>query len=145
VVGSGNWTPGSPISVNGIQISLSGAPRANDQFDVAPTRNWASSNGNALAMVGLGSQAVVDGANLADAYAGLLSDVGVRVQSANSAAEVSGSVASQAKATLSSQTGVNLDEEAAKLIQYQQAYQAAAKILQVAQKIFDTVLGMTNG
>jgi flagellar hook-associated protein 1 FlgK len=95
--------------------------------------------------VGLGTRPLLDGANLADAYAAVLSDVGVRVQSANSSADVSEAVAAQAKETLSSQTGVNLDEEAAKLIQYQQAYQAAAKILQVAQKIFDTVLGLANG
>jgi flagellar hook-associated protein 1 FlgK len=53
-------------------------------------------------------------------------------------------VAARAKEALASETGVNLDEEAARLIQYQQSYQAAAKILQVAQKIFDTVLGMAN-
>jgi flagellar hook-associated protein 1 FlgK len=35
---------------------------------------------------------------------------------------------------------VNLDEEAAKLIQYQQAYQASAKMIQVAQTVFDSLL-----
>ncbi|MEY2690139.1 MAG: hypothetical protein RL375_4339 [Pseudomonadota bacterium] len=141
---SGTWTPGTPISYNGVELSLSGVPRAGDTFSVALTTQSSSSNGNALAMVALGSQAVIDGANLSDAYAHLLSDVGVRVQSANSAVEVSTAVAARAKEALASETGVNLDEEAARLIQYQQSYQAAAKILQVAQKIFDTVLGMAN-
>jgi flagellar hook-associated protein 1 FlgK len=49
-------------------------------------------------------------------------------------------VAAQAETTRSSHSGVNLDEEAARLIQYQQSYQAAAKILQIAQTVFDTLL-----
>ena len=69
-----------------------------------------------------------------------MSSIGVRVQSAASAAQISGAVADQAQTTLSSKTGVNLDEEAARLIQYQQSYQAAAKILQIAQTVFDTLL-----
>ena len=49
-------------------------------------------------------------------------------------------MAAQAESLRSSTSGVNLDEEAARLIQYQQSYQAAAKILQVAQSVFDTLL-----
>ncbi|MFM2065441.1 MAG: hypothetical protein RLZZ584_350 [Pseudomonadota bacterium] len=142
---SDTWTSSRPISYQGMALSLTGTPRMGDTFDVTPTRNFASSNGNALAMVSLGTRPVLDGANLADAYASVLSDVGVRVQSARSSADVSEAVAGQTRQNLSSQTGVNLDEEAARLIQYQQSYQAAAKILQVAQKIFDTVLGIANG
>ena len=41
---------------------------------------------------------------------------------------------------MAEKSGVNLDEEAARLIQYQQSYQAAAKMLQVAQSVFDTLL-----
>jgi flagellar hook-associated protein 1 FlgK len=49
-------------------------------------------------------------------------------------------VAQQAELMRSADAGVNLDEEAARLIQFQQSYQAAAKVLQVAQSIFDTLL-----
>jgi flagellar hook-associated protein 1 FlgK len=69
-----------------------------------------------------------------------MSDVGVRVQSAQSISDISSAMASQAEATRAGQSGVNLDEEAARLIQYQQSYQAAAKVLQVAQSVFDTLL-----
>jgi flagellar hook-associated protein 1 FlgK len=62
------------------------------------------------------------------------------VQSAQSVSDISGAVADQAEQSRSSQAGVNLDEEAARLIQYQQSYQAAAKVLQVAQAVFDTLL-----
>jgi flagellar hook-associated protein 1 FlgK len=54
-------------------------------------------------------------------------------------------VAGQAELTRSSHAGVNLDEEAARLIQYQQSYQAAAKVLQVAQSLFDTLLQAAAG
>lgn len=58
---------------------------------------------------------------------------------------ISGSVARQAVEQRDSNAGVNLDEEAARLIQYQQAYQAAAKVLQIAQKAMETLLATTTG
>ena len=66
--------------------------------------------------------------------------VGVQVQGASIATDMSAAVADQAEQARSSQAGVNLDEEAARLIQFQQSYQAAAKVLQVAQSLFDTLL-----
>jgi flagellar hook-associated protein 1 FlgK len=83
---------------------------------------------------------VVPGVSVTDAYANVLADVGVRVQSARYSAQQSTSIADDAKAALTDKTGVNLDEEAARLIQFQQSYQAAAKMLQVAQSLFDTLL-----
>jgi flagellar hook-associated protein 1 FlgK len=62
------------------------------------------------------------------------------VQSAGLAADQSAAVASDAKTAVAEKSGVNLDEEAARLIQFQQSYQAAARILQVAQSVFDTLL-----
>ena len=88
----------------------------------------------------MSSGGVGGGSTITDAYAAAMSRIGVRVQGAASTAEISGSVATQAEAARSAKSGVNLDEEAARLIQYQQSYQAAAKILQVAQSIFDTLL-----
>ncbi|MGK3885415.1 flagellar basal body rod C-terminal domain-containing protein, partial [Enterococcus faecium] len=63
-----------------------------------------------------------------------------RVQSANYLSGVSKSVASEAEASRSGEAGVNLDEEASRLIQYQQAYQAAAKVLQTAQTLFNELM-----
>ena len=68
----------------------------------------------------------------------------VRVQSAESSASISAAVAQQTEQVRSSQDGVNLDEEAARLIQFQQSYQAAAKVLQVPQSLFDTLLDATR-
>jgi flagellar hook-associated protein 1 FlgK len=79
-----------------------------------------------------------------DAWAAALADIGVRVQGAHTATDISTAAADAAKAARDHTSGVNLDEEAARLIQFQQSYQAAAKILQVAQSVFDTLLDATR-
>jgi flagellar hook-associated protein 1 FlgK len=69
-----------------------------------------------------------------------MATVGVRTQSAKYAAGISDSIASNLETSRTSVAGVNLDEEAANLLKYQQAYQASAKMIQIAQSIFDTLL-----
>jgi flagellar hook-associated protein 1 FlgK len=53
-------------------------------------------------------------------------------------------IVTQTQAAQQSLSGVNLDEEAANLIRYQQAYQASGKVLQVAATLFDTILELGN-
>ena len=150
--GSGSWQPGQPVpapplDINGYALQLSGVPRSGDTLTVAPTpaSAMASNNGNALALLALRDGAVADGRSATEAWSQALADIGVRVQSARSSSEISSAVASRAEQARSSQSGVNLDEEAARLIQYQQSYQAAAKVLQVAQSLFDTLLEVASG
>ena len=66
------------------------------------------------------------------------------MQGGKSAAALSTAIAADAKTAATSVSGVNLDEEAAKLLQYQQSYQASAKILQIAQSVFDTLMQSTG-
>jgi flagellar hook-associated protein 1 FlgK len=73
-----------------------------------------------------------------------MADIGVRAQGAMTASSISTQVADAAKQAWSERSGVNLDEEAAKLMFYQQGYQAASKVLQVAQTLFDTLLDVTR-
>ena len=140
---------GEPISlVDGAgnvlwDMTIAGTPAVGDEIHVDPTAAPEASNGNALAMLALRDAALVGGDTVTDAWAGALSDMGVRVQSAQGAADLSASVAADAQARNASASGVNLDEEAARLIQYQQSYQAAAKMLQVAQAVFDSLLQAT--
>ena len=149
--GVGSWTAGSAIALNGFELDLNGVPRSGDAFSVGKTLYPASNNGNALAFTALRDAELVGrgplsaggvggGSSITDAYAAAMANIGVRVQGARSTADISGAVAAQAEASRSAKSGVNLDEEAARLIQYQQSYQAAAKILQIAQNIFDTLL-----
>jgi len=143
--GTGNpaglaYTPGQAISFNGWALQLNGVPKPGDSFVVAANTFPATTGGNAEAMLALRDTPMFDGAPTTDGYAALLSQIGVRVQSAGFSAEISKSIASSVEADRSAVSGVNLDEEAAKLLQFQQAYQASAKILQVSQTIFDSLL-----
>jgi flagellar hook-associated protein 1 FlgK len=148
--GTGTWTAGTPIGLNGFELNLVGVPKSGDTVSIVPTVVVAANNGNALGFTRLAQAGIVAPAggagsgaasqSITDAYASALANIGVRVQGGKTAASISGAVASQAESARANKAGVNLDEEAAKLIQYQQSYQAAAKILQVAQAIFDTML-----
>jgi flagellar hook-associated protein 1 FlgK len=153
--GSATWQAGTPIGLNGFEMALAGVPANGDRFTVDRTAFPASNNGNARALVDLRDAALVgqrssggvvtqSGVTVTDAYANALADIGVRVQSSNTSAKMSASAAADAKAANAESTGVNLDEEAARLIQFQQSYQAAAKMLQVAQSVFDTLLQMAG-
>jgi flagellar hook-associated protein 1 FlgK len=149
--GTGSWSAGAPIQLNGWSLELSGVPRSGDVLAVQKTAFPAGDNGNANALLALrdvafvGRQAGVSaGQTVTDAYASALADVGVRVQSARLSADQSDSIAADAKTAQASKSGVNLDEEAARLIQFQQSYQAAARMLQVAQSLFDTLLRVAS-
>jgi flagellar hook-associated protein 1 FlgK len=157
VTASGNatWTPGQPISLNGFELNLDGVPASGDTIAVGKTAHPESNNGNALAMVALRDESFVGrdmqidgsvqgGETATDAYASVLANVGVRVQSARTASTISSAASAEADSAVASKSGVNLDEEAGRLIQFQQGYQAAAKVLQVAQAIFDTLLQMAS-
>jgi len=92
----------------------------------------------------LGGGIVAPGMNVTDAYAAALGTIGIRVQGGAAAAEQSAAIAADATTAVSEKSGVNLDEEAARLIQFQQSYQAAAKMLQIAQSLFDNLLTLGN-
>jgi flagellar hook-associated protein 1 FlgK len=154
--GSGSWLAGEPLpappdgGINGFALELAGQPADGDRVVVEGTRYPASQNGNAQALAGLASGGLVGqtaGAALdfSEAFASAMADIGVRVQSARTAAGLSQAAAAGAQSRVAQASGVNLDEEAARLIQFQQSYQAAAKVLQVAQSVFDTLLEMARG
>ncbi|MBU1442255.1 MAG: flagellar hook-associated protein FlgK, partial [Gammaproteobacteria bacterium] len=140
------YAAGEPISYNGWSMTLSGTPKPGDTITIqAATPGYSALNaGNAGALLGLRDKAVFDGAPLTDGYAALMAQVGVRSQSAQYSEGISGSIATSLETQRTSVSGVNLDEEAAKLLQYQQAYQASAKMIQIAQNIFDSLLQGIN-
>jgi flagellar hook-associated protein 1 FlgK len=155
VIGTGTWKPGSPIAYNGFELTLNGVPNDGDVMSVDPTQYPSGNNGNALSLLALRDEDIVGrinqgggstapGATITNAYSQVIGSVGVRVQDAKTSATISSTLAANSKELLSNKTGVNLDEEAARLIQFQQGYQAAAKILQVAQTVFDTLLNISR-
>ena len=134
--------PATLPATPGWSITLKGEPKAGDSFTIGPQPAGFSklNAGNATAMMNLRDKTLFDGAALTDGYSSLIAQIGVRGQGANFAAEVSSTIASNLERDRTSVAGVNLDEEAAKLLQYQQAYQASAKMMQIAQGIFDTLI-----
>lgn len=147
VVGSGTgdpvnqtYVPGQPISFNGWTLRLAGQPKPGDVFTIGATASPATDNRNARALLAIGRQPVVNGLSINDAYAGIVADIGIRAQGAEAAKVQSERVLENAKAAQAEISGVNLDEEAALILQYQQAYQAAAKLMSTVQNMFDTLI-----
>jgi len=141
---SQNYVAGTPIAVNGWSMVTSGTPSAGDSIAVSATGAQASDGNNAVALANLQNQSLVSGSPLATGYAALVADVGGMAQTANTVQTSQQQVLSSATSAEASVSGVNLDEEATKLIQYQQQYQAAAKVISTASTLFNTILNLGN-
>ena len=128
------------LSFNGWSMKLDGAPATGDTLRVVATPNPAADNRNARAMQALGSASVADGATVIGRYAELIGDIGARTQGARSQGDMSQRLFDDAERARTEMSGVNLDEEAARLMQYQQAYQAAAKVIAAANEMFRSLL-----
>ncbi len=134
------YTPGMRLSFNGWSMKLEGTPAAGDTLRVGPTVNPGADNRNARALQALGDAAIVDGRKVVDRYAALVGDIGLRTQSAQASGDMSRRIHEDAEQARTAMSGVNLDEEAARLLQYQQAYQAAAKVVATANEMFRALL-----
>ena len=136
------FKPGEPIEYNGWSLTLRGIPSAGDSFSVsmATPADVRQNAGNAVGFQVLRDTAMFEGVPFGDGYVTIFSDIGTRVQSAQFSSAFSGQVAATAENARANVAGVNLDEEAARMLQFQQSYQAAAKFLQVAQSTFDSLL-----
>jgi flagellar hook-associated protein 1 FlgK len=145
--GTGNpvnvpYTAGSNISYNGWTVQISGTPAAGDIFNVATNSNAVGDNRNALLMAGLQTQNLMSNgtASLGDIYSQLVGKVGSKDQEVSASSTAQTNMLAQTVASQQAVSGVNLDEEAANLIQYQNAYQASAKAMQIADSLFTTLL-----
>ncbi|KFJ13377.1 flagellar hook-associated protein FlgK [Delftia acidovorans] len=149
---TGLYTSGQPIQLApGLQVKITGTPAINGTTSDKVTLGKATDPqygtayqrdaGNASSFLALRDSKLFDGSTtLSDGFSTAMAQVGTRTQSAQYAAKLSETIAKNLEADRTAVSGVNLDEEAAKLLQYQQSYQASAKMLQVAQSIFDSVL-----
>jgi len=133
--------PQQTISYNGWAFDLAGTPAAGDTITVkADPGDPSGDNRNALALAGLGSTKIAGGSTLTDSYAALISQVGTRAASLNVSKAAQQTAYDQAVAAEQSLSGVNLDEEGANLLRYQQAYAAAGKVLGMSSELFDQLL-----
>ena len=149
VAGTGTYASGEAFTVNGWRMTLTGTPAVGDTVTVGNTMDLGEGRklnaGNATAFLALRDKPLYDdGTTLSDGFSAAMAVIGTRTQSAKYAAELSASVATNLEADRNAFSGVNLDEEAARLLQFQQSYQASAKVIQIAQSLFDSVLNAVN-
>jgi flagellar hook-associated protein 1 FlgK len=140
--GSFTYAAGGNIAQNGWQVQVSGAPAAGDSFTVQRNAGGTGDNRNALLSASQQSQAVLANGTVSvnNAVSALITGIGSQAQQINTAQTAQTAVNTQAVSNQQSVSGVNLDEEAAKLLQWQQAYQAAAKALQIGSTLFQSLL-----
>ena len=128
------------ISYRGLSFTFNSVVESGDKFYFDNNSNGNGDNANILRISDLQDQPVIGSYTLTEAYVDYVQRAGNVAQQASLAEKTLGVVYDQALQTRESAVGVNLDEEAADLIRFQQAYQANAKIVQVAGDVFDTLL-----
>lgn len=141
-----NALTGATITIAGMNFTISGTPNNGDTFTVTRNPSGVSDGRNALALGKLQTQNTVAGgtANYQVAYARLVSDVGNKTREIQVTGEAQTVLLKQSQDARDSLSGVNLDEEAANLLRYQQAYQASAKALDIGSKLFDVILALRS-
>jgi flagellar hook-associated protein 1 FlgK len=144
--GSFTYTSGSPITINGWEVEISGAPAAGDAFTIKDNSGGTGDNRNAQALVDSLNAKVLDSGttSINDATTRLIGGIGVTARQAQASRDAQSVIKQEAVDARDSVSGVNLDEEAANMLRYQQAYQAAAQIISVANTLFDSLLAATR-
>ena len=143
------YTSGANITYNGWTTQISGSPAAGDVFTVSANAGGVSDNRNAMLMGALQTRATMIGSSTSNptasyqsAYSQIVGSVGSKTSEVQAIAAAQQGLLDHATQALQSTSGVNLDEEAANLLRYQQAYQASAKVLEIASKVFDEILAL---
>lgn len=143
VIASGAYSAGQPIAFQGAQVTVNGAPATGDSFTIASsTAANSGDNSNLIAMIGALSASTLAGGttSLTSAANNLVTQVGVTTQQAQANASAQQSVNQDATTQRSNLSGVNLDAEAARMLQYQQAYQAMAQVIQASNTMFNSFI-----
>ena len=133
----------------GFDISLSGTAKIGDSFTLSFNKNGFSDNSNGLKLAALqttdlvrkgASDATDNKMTFNEAFTTTLTAVGTTVNGLNTSVSAANTKLTQSQEMYDSVAGVNLDEEAANLVRFQQAYAASAKVISAARDVFDTLL-----
>ncbi len=131
--------------VSGLSLVISGEPLAGDRFTVDLNATPVGDNRNALALAAVATGPVLaDSESLGEAYQRLSGGIAARSAEAGITAESNASIAASSRSALASVAGVNLDEEAANMLRYEQNYNASARVISIARSLFDALLGIFN-
>lgn len=135
------YTDGMAINIHGVDFTMTGAPAEGDTFNLGKNKSVGDSS-NALELGKLQTKNTLIGgtASYQGAYSQLVSLVGNKTHELDVNRTAEGNQLLAARQAQQAESGVNLDEEAANIMRYQQAYQAAAKLMQTASTMFDTLL-----
>jgi flagellar hook-associated protein 1 FlgK len=138
-----DYPPSDPVTVQGTTFELTAGAQANDKFtaNLVPSEG---DNGNLLKMQNIQTDKKLNGgeSTIIDIYHDLNTDVGLQMSTASRMTDVSRLEKEAAQERVASISGVNLDEEAANMMKFQQAYMASSKIMQAANETFDTILAL---
>ncbi|MBT4838337.1 MAG: flagellar hook-associated protein FlgK [Methylococcales bacterium] len=128
--------------LGGVTFTVSGTPADGDSFDVGNNTNAKGDNLNTLSMSKLRTTSLFDGSSTTyqEAYSDIVSTVGGLTQQSKSDSAAQLSILDNAQVKRDELSGVNLDEEAANLLKFQQAYQANARAVSIADSLFQTLL-----
>jgi flagellar hook-associated protein 1 FlgK len=144
--GSFTYAPGASIDANGWRVAINGVPATGDSFTVSNNSGGVSDNRNMLAMAETLGRGVFAGGteSVNGAVSRLVGEVGVATGLARTSAEAQELILEDVRSSVDAVSGVNLDEEAANMLRYQQAYQAAAQVIRITQEMFDTLINATG-
>lgn len=139
---TGTYTAGQPITADGWSLSLSGTPANGDSFAVAANTNGLNDTSNAQALAALADTGVLNGGktSVVDSYANLTTQIGDAGSQATADLGTQTDLYNQALSSQQSLAGVNLNQEAASLVQFQQAYQASAQVISTAEQLFTSLI-----
>ena len=141
------FTSGADIDLNGWRVQIAGQPAAGDTFTIMSNTGGMGDNANGLALSRLQSTPILSGgtATYQEAYSVLTGEVGAAAEQAHVSSEALASLTENASAARDSLSGVNLEEEAANLLRFQQAFQAAAQVIKAADQAFQAIIAATRG
>jgi len=141
------YTNGGTLAYNGWEASITGSPKVGDVFTIQRNNSGVSDNRNALALANLEETGTMIGGNASyhDTYSKLVVSVGNLTHQAEISYEAQNALLKQATELRDGISGVNLDEEAANLMRFQQAYNAAAQVIAVADTVFQALINAVRG
>lgn len=139
-----NYTDGATYSVGGLSFTMSGVPNNGDSFTLSPNVNGKGDNRNALLLAGMQTKNIMSNGTTTfqGVYGQLVGEVGAKTHELDVTSKAQDTMVTQIVASQQAVSGVNLDEEAANLMRYQKAYQAAAKAMQIANTMFDAIIAL---
>ena len=140
------FTSNASYSFSGMNVTLAGVPGNGDTFTIAKNTDASGDTRNAALLAGLQTKNILNNgtATFQSAYSQLVSTIGNKAREVATNATAASTLLTQVTASQQDVSGVNLDEEAANLLKYQQAYQAAGKVMQIAGTLFDTLLSINT-